>query len=79
MRQIVLNGAEIEVLFRQDPGTERDGGYQSLLVRLQGNTVRTTGVLTLTDTDLERFYSALKSRRRPFEAVALRSLESHRT
>ncbi len=54
MRQILLNAAEMEVLFRQDPGTQRDGGYQSLLVRLQGNTDRTTGALTLTDNDLER-------------------------
>jgi len=54
MIPVTLNTAEIEVLFRQDPATQRDGGYQSLLVRLQNNTDRATGALTLTDSDLER-------------------------
>jgi hypothetical protein len=54
MRQITLNEAEMEVLSRQDPRTRRNGGYQSLLVRLQKNTDRSTGALTLTATDLER-------------------------
>ena|ERR1035441_4842349 len=54
MMQVILNAAEIEILFRQDPATQRNGGYQSLLVRLQRNTDRTTGALTLTTKDLER-------------------------
>jgi hypothetical protein len=52
--QVELNPAEVEVLFRQDPRTERRGGYQSFLVRLQRNTDRATGALTLTDSDLEK-------------------------
>jgi hypothetical protein len=54
MRQVTLNGKEIEILFRQDPATRRDGGYQSLLVRLQNNTDRASGALALTSGDLER-------------------------
>ncbi len=54
MMQVTLNSAEKEVLFRQDPATQRNGGYQSLLVRLQNNTDRTTGALSLTSRDLER-------------------------
>jgi hypothetical protein len=51
---IILNAGEMEILFRQDPGTARRGGYQSLLVRLQRNTNRQSGALTLTETDLEK-------------------------
>ena len=54
MMQVTLNTGEIEILFRQDPRTERRGGYQSFLVRLQRNTDRNTGALTLTDSDLEK-------------------------
>jgi hypothetical protein len=52
--RVTLNPGEMEVLFRQDPRTKRNGGYQSLLVRLQKNTNQSTGALTLTDSDLER-------------------------
>lgn len=52
--RVTLNTEETEILFRQDPATQRNGGYQGLLVRLQGNTNRTTGELLLSDSDLER-------------------------
>ena len=51
---IVLNVAEMEMLFRQDPATESDGGFQGLLIRLQNNTDPATGALTLFPEDLER-------------------------
>lgn len=51
---VTLNATEMKVLFRQDPATRRNGGYQSLLVRLQGNINSATGELALTDSDLER-------------------------
>lgn len=44
----------MEVLFRQDPRTERRGGYQSFLVKLQRKTDRPTVALALTDSDLEK-------------------------
>jgi len=52
--EIILNQTEMEVLFRQDPATKRDGGFQGFLVRLQNNTNRSTGRLILTSQDLER-------------------------
>jgi hypothetical protein len=54
MMQVTLNAGEIEILFRQDPRRERRGGYQGFLVRLQRKTDRTSGALTLTDSDLEK-------------------------
>jgi len=52
--QITLNAEEMEVLFRQDPNTRTDGGFQSFLVQLQKKTNKTSGALSLTDSDLER-------------------------
>ena len=54
MITVALTPGEIEFLDRQLPGTSQDGGFQSLLVRLQGNINRTTGELPLSDQDLER-------------------------
>jgi hypothetical protein len=51
---VALNTAELEILFRQDPRTERRGGYQSFLVQLQRKTERGTGALRLSASDLER-------------------------
>lgn len=51
---ITLNSAEIDVLFRQDPATRRDGGFQGFLVRLRRRTDQTTGALLLTASDLEK-------------------------
>jgi hypothetical protein len=52
MQTITLNPSEIALLDRQDPMTERDGGFQKLLVDLQYSLNRKTGALALTD-DLE--------------------------
>jgi len=54
MRTVLLNDEEIEVLDRQDPATERDGGWQSLMVDLQGRVNRATGEITLQDVHEER-------------------------
>jgi len=53
MKTVQLTSDEIEILNRQDPETKRDGGWQSLLVRLRHN-VDENGNITLTDQDLER-------------------------
>jgi len=52
-RFLVLNHDEIEALFEQDPATARDGGFQSLMVRLQENFRPGTQELRLEDKDLE--------------------------
>lgn len=51
---IMLNSAEVAVLFRQDPVTAGDGGFQSLLVRLQGKCDQPTGKILLSGDDLEK-------------------------
>lgn len=51
---LVLTPDEVAVLFRQDPATRDDGGFQGFLVRLQEKTNRATGEITLDDEDLER-------------------------
>lgn len=43
-----LNAVEMEALFRQDPRTKSDGGWQSLLVGLQGACDKPTGAITVT-------------------------------
>ncbi len=49
-----LNHTEIQELLKQDPDTEHEGGWQSLLVGLQKRTNKTTGHLTLTAADLDQ-------------------------
>ena len=51
---VKLNAAELAALDKQDPATEKDGGYQTLLVGLQSRVNRATGELVLTGRDLER-------------------------
>lgn len=51
---VILTASEIAELDKQDPATAADGGYQSLLVSLQGWIDRATGRLTLTADDLMR-------------------------
>lgn len=51
---ITLNSAEIAEIDKQDPSTEKDGGFQSLMVGLQKRIERTTGRLSLTADDLRR-------------------------
>ena len=43
-----LNDTELELLCRQDPATEGDGGYQQLLVTLQGEVEEGTNRVFLT-------------------------------
>ena len=52
--RVTLNSAEIAELDIQDPATERNGGYQSLLVRFQKALNRATGELYINDEDLLR-------------------------
>ena len=54
MITVNLNASEIEFLDRQSPSTSQDGGFQSLLVRLQEKIDRGTGALPLTQKDIER-------------------------
>jgi hypothetical protein len=43
-----LNSSEMAALFRQDPRTRSDGGWQSLLVGLQDACDRATGAISVT-------------------------------
>jgi hypothetical protein len=54
MQTITLDRTEIEVLDRQDPMSERDGGFQKLLVDLQYAVDRKTGALVLSDEHEEK-------------------------
>lgn len=54
MRTVLLQPCEIAALDRQDPSTEADGGWQSLLVRLQAKLQRSTGCIDLDARDLEQ-------------------------
>ncbi len=47
MRTVILNAAELAILFRQDPATKDDGGWQRLLVTLQELTDEATGEITI--------------------------------
>jgi hypothetical protein len=47
---IVLNKAEMDELFTQDPDTKGHGGWQSLLVALQEKCDRAIGSISLTPT-----------------------------
>ena len=51
MQTVILTPDEIEILDRQDPVTEKDGGFQNLL---QGSLNRQTGALSLTDEHKEK-------------------------
>lgn len=54
MRKFVeLTLDEIRELNRQDPDTRRDGGFQSFMVRLQGNVNPATHDIRLDDDDLD--------------------------
>jgi hypothetical protein len=45
---LILSADEMEAVYRQDPTTKKDGGFQSLLVGLQEACNRETGAITLT-------------------------------
>lgn len=51
---IALTPGEMAELFRQHPSTKGDGGFQSLMVKLQTRTNQTTGELILMPSLLER-------------------------
>ena len=51
---IHLNLDEIDELFKQDPTTEHDGGYQNLLIKLQRKINRSSGELILSASDLKK-------------------------
>ena len=54
MRTEILNAGEMDILFRQDPATKDDGGWQRLLVTLQELTDQPSGEITLPPRILER-------------------------
>jgi len=54
MDPLILNAEEIEILFRQDPATKEDGGWQRLLVTLQELTDEATGEITIPPRIIER-------------------------
>jgi hypothetical protein len=54
VRTVTLNQDEKNILLRQDPTTETDGGFQKLLVTLQYLLDEATGVIELPDILLER-------------------------
>lgn len=51
---MILNPAELEILFRQDPATKDDGGWQRLLITLQELTDPDTGEIEIPPRILER-------------------------
>lgn len=53
---IILTEKEYDLLLEQDPATEGDGGYQSLLVGLQRKTNESTRELTLAQSDIDRIH-----------------------
>ncbi len=52
MPTVTLNPGEIAELDRQDPDSASDGGFQGLLVRLQGKVNRATGGIDPDEKDL---------------------------
>lgn len=51
---VTLSPDEVMSLLKQDPGTEKDGGWQGLLVGLQRRLNKTTGHLTVTSSDISQ-------------------------
>jgi hypothetical protein len=54
MRKVTLTPDELGLLDQQSPGTESDGGFQSLLVAMQGQVNRQANEITLSDDHEER-------------------------
>ena len=52
--RIKLNRTELAELFKQDPAQKHRGGFQSFLVSIQNNTNKNTGMLELTEKQLDR-------------------------
>lgn len=51
---LTLSAPEMAALFRQDPGTKHDGGWQSLIVGLQEKCGKENGAINLTSSDRQR-------------------------
>jgi SAM-dependent methyltransferase len=51
---VTLTRDETQELLKQDPATEKDGGWQGLLVAFQKRLNKTTGHLTVTAEDIEQ-------------------------
>lgn len=49
----VLSDKEQEALFRQDPSTKGDGGFQSFMIRLQQKYRKGTQEIRLEDADID--------------------------
>lgn len=49
-----LSQQELAILFRQDPKTKANGGFQHLLVSMQHRVTRNSGRIALFDRDIER-------------------------
>lgn len=47
-----ITDIEMSSLFAQNPSTKSDGGFQSLIVRLQNKTDRANKLITLSDKDI---------------------------
>ena len=54
MITVTLNAAELAILFRQDPATKDDGGWQRLLITLQELTDETSGEIIIPARIIER-------------------------
>ena len=54
MLRVVLTASEIQMLDRQNPSSERNGGWQGLIVRLQRSLNRATGEIVLEARDVAR-------------------------
>jgi hypothetical protein len=52
--QITLNKDEIALLFRQDPSARSDGGFQNFIVKLQSKLDQPSGILELSDDEIDR-------------------------
>jgi len=51
--KILLNAEETGVLLKQDPATRGQGGWQNLMLNFQDRLNKTTGELSLGDSDLD--------------------------
>lgn len=51
-----LNQPELAILFRQDPRTRANGGFQHLLVSMQHRVNRNSGRIAIFDRDIERIH-----------------------
>ena len=53
---LTLNRIEVSNLFDQDPATKNNGGFQSLLVKLQEKLDKKSFSLSLSPKDIERIF-----------------------